>query len=89
MALGLYYQRLVEFGLTAIVVDEIGSTSISTRASNTSSFRIFARSLTATSHIKILLDSIKPNLYIVYTVPARRLLDCQRVADFHRFDTTR
>jgi hypothetical protein len=31
MALGLYYQRLVEFGLTAIVVDEIGSSQLTRR----------------------------------------------------------
>lgn len=31
MALGLYYQRLVEFGLTAIVVNEIGSSQLTRR----------------------------------------------------------
>lgn len=31
MALGLCYQRLVEFGLTAIVIEEIGSSQLTRR----------------------------------------------------------
>nr|RBQ85093.1 hypothetical protein FVER53263_20659 [Fusarium verticillioides] len=128
MALGLCYQRLVESGLTAIVIDEIRSTkqSIAPEAktedyefevnkSHSVSininegirklaasksllgpiqllcllFGLAVQSISQELHIKILLDSNKPNLYIVYNVPPQRPLNCPRVADFHRFDTTR